>query len=79
MILILKPNLKPESVEFQQLESHLARLENIERRVHQEKGVEQTLTEVYLVGNTAALSIEDMRSLPGVDHVVRVSEAYRIL
>ena len=79
MILILKPNLKPESAEFQQLESHLARLENIERRVHREKGAEQTLTEIYLIGHTAALSVEDMRSLPGVDHVVRVSEEYRIL
>jgi 3-deoxy-7-phosphoheptulonate synthase len=79
MILILKPHINPESPEFQQLERHLARLPNIERRIHREKGAEQTLTEIYLIGSTAALSIEDMRSLPGVDHVVRVSEEYRIL
>ncbi len=79
MILILKPYISSETEEFQQLESHLARLQNIEWRIHQEKGAEQTLTEIYLIGNTAALSIEDMRSLPGVDHVVRVSEEYRIL
>ncbi len=79
MILILKPHVNPETREFQQLENHLARLQNIERRIHQVQGVEQTLTEVYLIGNTAALSIEDIRSLPGVDHVVRVSEEYRIL
>ena len=79
MILILKPHINPETAEYQQLESHLARLQNIELRIHRVQGVEQTLTEIYLIGNTAALSIEDMRSLPGVDHVVRVSEEYRIL
>ncbi|MCA1624728.1 MAG: 3-deoxy-7-phosphoheptulonate synthase [Acidobacteria bacterium] len=79
MILILKPHINPETAEYRQLESHLARLQNIELRVHQVQGVEQTLTEVYLIGHTSALSIEDMQSLPGVDHVVRVSEEYRIL
>ncbi len=79
MILILKPNCKPGTAEFEKLEKHLERLENIERRVHLEQGAEQTLTEIYLIGNTATLSIEDMRALPGVDHVVRVSEEYRVL
>ena len=79
MILILKPLINPESEEYKQLLSHLSRLENIELRVHTEQGVEQTLTEIYLIGNTAALTIQDMQSLPGVDHVVRVSEEYRIL
>jgi 3-deoxy-7-phosphoheptulonate synthase len=79
MILILKPDIKPDAPEYRQLEEHLARLQNIELRVHQEQGVEKTLTEIYLIGKTAALSIEDMRSLPGVDYVVRVSEEYRIL
>lgn len=79
MILILKPHIKPETDEYQKLENHLARLQNIERRIHQVQGVEQTLTEIYLIGNTAALSIEEMKSLPGVENVVRVSEEYRIL
>ncbi|MGI8883430.1 MAG: 3-deoxy-7-phosphoheptulonate synthase [Pyrinomonadaceae bacterium] len=79
MILILKPHINPGTDAFQKLESHLARLQNIELRIHQVEGVEQTLTEIYLIGNTAALTVEDMRSLPGVDHVVRVSEEYRIL
>jgi 3-deoxy-7-phosphoheptulonate synthase len=79
MILILKPNIDSETNEFKQLESHLSRLENIEWRVHREQGAEQTLTEIYLIGNTVALSLEEMRSLPAVDHVVRVSEEYRVL
>ena len=79
MILILKSEIDPAALEYQHLINHLSRLHNIEVRIHKERGAEQTLTEIYLIGSTAALSIEEMRSLPGVDHVVRVSEEYRIL
>jgi 3-deoxy-7-phosphoheptulonate synthase len=37
------------------------------------------LTEIYLIGNTSALSLDEMRSLPGVEHAIRVSEEYRVL
>ena len=47
--------------------------------MHQEIGTQQTLTEIYLIGDTASLSVEDMESLPGVERVVRVSEEYRVL
>lgn len=79
MIVILKPKIGTESREFQRLESHLKNFPNIEMRVHNVEGAEQVLTEVYLIGNTAALSLEEMKSFPGVDHVVRVSEEYRVL
>jgi 3-deoxy-7-phosphoheptulonate synthase len=79
MILILKPYIDDETREFRRIESHLKNLPNIEMRVHQVQGAEQVLTEIYLIGNTAALSLEEMKSFPGVDHVVRVSEEYRIL
>lgn len=79
MILILKPDIDPETREYQRLEEHLKNLPNIEMRVHRVRGAEQVLTEIYLIGSTAALSLEEMRSLPGVDHVVRVSESYRVL
>ena len=79
MILILKPDIQTEAAEYEQLKKHLSRLENIEWRIHQVKGVEHTLTEIHLIGSTAGLLIEDMKSLPAVEHVVRVSEEYRIL
>lgn len=79
MILILTPNIKPESKVYRQLMDHLARLHGIQARVHREQGVEQSLTEIYLIGNTSAIPVEDMRSLPGVERVVRVSEEYRVL
>jgi 3-deoxy-7-phosphoheptulonate synthase len=79
MILILKPHIEAESREFKRLESHLKNLPNIEMRVHHVQGTEQLLTEIYLIGNTAALSLEEMRSFAAVDHAVRVSEEYRVL
>src|SRR5688572_14445785 len=79
MLLILTPNIDPESDVYRQLLAHLGSLQNIQLRVHREQGVEQSLTEVYLIGNTAAISLHDMRSLPGVERAVRVSEEYRVI
>jgi 3-deoxy-7-phosphoheptulonate synthase len=79
MILVLTPNIKPDSDAYKQLVAHLSRLPNIHWRTHHEQGTEQTLTEVYLIGNTASISTDDMKTLPGVERVVRVSEEYRLL
>src|SRR2546422_1835325 len=79
MILILTPNIDPDSHSYQQLMAHLARLQDIRLRVHREQGTEQTLTEIYLIGNTSSISTEDMKSLPGVERVVRVSEENRVV
>lgn len=79
MILILKPNIDAESREFRRIEEHLKNFPNIEMRVHRVEGAQQVLTEVYLIGNTAALSLDEMKGFPGVEHAVRVSEEYRVL
>ena len=79
MILILSSNTGEQSPEYRQLLAHLATLQGIQTRVHVERGTEQTLTEIYLIGNTKLLDIDDMQSLPCVERVVRVSEEYRIL
>jgi 3-deoxy-7-phosphoheptulonate synthase len=51
MILILVPNTRPDSAEYRQLMAHLAKFLGISARIHTEAGVEQTLTEIYLIGN----------------------------
>src|SRR5258706_8948860 len=79
MILILTPNIEPESDTYKQLLAQLSRLPNIQVRVHGEQGAEHSLTEIYLIGNTSAIPVEDMKTLPGVGRVVRVSEEYRVL
>jgi 3-deoxy-7-phosphoheptulonate synthase len=79
MILILTPDINPESEVYRRLMGHLSRLQNIELRVHHEQGAEHSLTEVYLIGNTASVSLDEVRNLPGVERAVRVSEEYRVL
>src|SRR5208282_5158692 len=79
MILILSPNTDQQGADYLQLTAHLAGLPGIQTRVHVERGAEQSVTEIYLIGNTKALDIGDMKSLPCVERVVRVSEEYRIL
>jgi len=79
MILVLEPNTRPEGLDYRMLTSQLERLSNVTFRVHREVGSEVTLTEIYMIGNTAALTIEQMQVLPCVAKVVRVSEPYRVL
>ncbi len=79
MILILQADTDKNGDDFRQLMDHLSSMKNIKSRLHDEVGTRQTLTEVYLVGDTATLVIEDMENLPCVERVVRVSEEYRVL
>jgi len=79
MILILSDSADPQSPEYEQLMQALAQLPNIKTRIHRIQGTERSVTEVYLLGDTKALSIEDMQSLPCVERVIRVSEEYRVL
>jgi 3-deoxy-7-phosphoheptulonate synthase len=79
MILILEENVDLNGPEFKQLMEHLGSLPGIQTRIHHEKGTERVLTEVYLIGSTLQLSVEDMKALPCVERVVRVSEPYRVL
>ncbi|MCC5958912.1 MAG: hypothetical protein JJU08_06200 [Rhodobacteraceae bacterium] len=79
MILILEPDVDRHSDAFHALLEHLNRLEGIKHRTHQVKGSEQVLTEIYLIGNTAALTEEEMSALPCVERVIRISDTYRVL
>ena len=79
MILILHADTDKQGEDYRQLMAFLENLGNIQARVHDEVGTQQVLTEIYLVGDTAALSAEDMQSFTCVERVVRVSEEYRVL
>src|SRR5258708_224716 len=79
MILVLKPNIDEKTSEYQRIEAHLKNFQNIEILVHNFQGTEKLLTELHLIGNTAALSVDELKSFPGVEHVIRVSEVYRVL
>lgn len=79
MILILHADTDKNSDEYRRLMEFLSNLSNIKSRVHDEVGTQQTLTEVYLLGETSGLQIDEMEGLPCVDRVVRISEEYRVL
>jgi 3-deoxy-7-phosphoheptulonate synthase len=79
MIIILRPEITPHSPEYRMLMDYLTNKPGIQTRLHQETGTLQTLTEVYLIGNTAALDKDEIENMPAVERVVRVSEEYRIL
>jgi len=79
MILILDPNLEPGSEPYRELMDYLDHLPSIEARVHHVQGAQQMVTEVYLIGDTVSLDIDDMTALVGVERVVRVSREYRVL
>lgn len=79
MILILAADTDLDSDAYKALQAHLAKLPGITSRVHQVRGAQQTLTEIYLLGDTKVLQIDDMQQLPCVERVVRVSDEYRII
>ena len=79
MILILAPNTDTDSPEFKKLIEQVGQFKNVQTRIHQEVGTSQTLTEVYLVGDTGGLDPEVLAQFPCVDRVVRISDSYRVL
>jgi 3-deoxy-7-phosphoheptulonate synthase len=79
MIIILKPGIGPGEPEYRSLMDYLGTKPGIEVREHQEHGARQTLTEVYLIGETDGLDAEEIAGEPAVERVVRVSDRYRLL
>lgn len=79
MIVILQPNASAADEQFVRTKAFLSALPGITVREHTIHGEERTLTEFYLLGNTAALRREEIEALPLVERVVRISETYRVL
>jgi 3-deoxy-7-phosphoheptulonate synthase len=79
MIVITRPDTDPDSEEFKSLIAFLENKPNIRTNIHREIGAQQTLTEIYLIGDTAALDAAEIESMEVVDRVVRISEEYRVL
>jgi 3-deoxy-7-phosphoheptulonate synthase len=79
MIVILKPDVDRGGFDYQKLVGYLAGLPQIQHRLHEVTGAQQTLTEIYLIGDTASLDQKEIESFEVVDRVVRVSREYRIL
>lgn len=79
MIVILHPDTDKDDDRYRKTLSFLEQLEGIQLRHHVIEGAKQTLTEIYLIGDTHKLDQSEIESLDTVDRVVRISEEYRIL
>jgi 3-deoxy-7-phosphoheptulonate synthase len=79
MIIILHPNADKNDNEYQRLLTHLTALPNIQFRTHREVGTQQTLTEIYLIGDTSPVDAKTIAAFEIVDRVVRISQEYRVL
>jgi 3-deoxy-7-phosphoheptulonate synthase len=79
MLLILHPNIKDTDPAYIKTLVHLQQLSDITVQHHHVSGQQQLLHEIYLLGNTHTLSIDEIEALPAVEKVIRISEEYRIL
>lgn len=79
MIVILQPEVSTASETGRRVLEYLKAKPGITPRIHEVTGVQQVLSEIYLVGDTASLDRSEIESLPGVDSVVKVSRSYAVL
>ncbi len=79
MLIILHADTDPQSPDYASLLKFLESLPEVEYRIHEVQGAEQKLTEIYLIGNTAALDKEQIEAFEVVDRVIRISDEFRIL
>ena len=74
MLLILHPDTDPRGEAYRTTLQHLQQLPGIAVKRHLVQGQQQTLTELYLIGDTHALDRDELAMLPAVERVVRISE-----
>lgn len=79
MIIILHPDASSSDPGYIKFMDYLAALRNIQIKTHEIAGVEQKLTEIYLIGDTTQLDKHQIEDFEVVERVVRVSREYRIL
>lgn len=79
MIVILEPDCLEESRAYQETLDFLSNLPGVETRIHRVQGSHELITEIYLIGDTGKLSLDEISSLPAVVQVVRISQEYRVL
>ncbi|MBS0287868.1 MAG: 3-deoxy-7-phosphoheptulonate synthase [Proteobacteria bacterium] len=79
MIVILKPSIDIHSSEYRFTLDTLSQLPGIDIQMHRTQGHLEVIHEIYLIGDTEHISIENIEALPGVSRVIRISAQYQIL
>lgn len=75
MIIILKPSINQHSPDYQYTLQALQNLPHIEVHIHTTVGKAQTITEIYLMGDTRHIAAEHIEALPAVDRVIKISHS----
>ena len=65
MLVILNANTEETAEDYKRTWSHLQGLPEIRLQKHKVQGRGQQLTEIYLIGNTTKINLEEIESLSG--------------
>lgn len=79
MLVILKPDTDRNSQEYSETIGYLKNLKNVNLAEHSIEGFQQTLSEIYLVGDTSRVDRNSVEALPAVERVIRISQSYKVL
>jgi 3-deoxy-7-phosphoheptulonate synthase len=79
MIIVMKPDILPEAPETAEVVRLAESYPEIQTEVRKIQGATRVLTEVYLLGPTAAVPQEPFDEFPGVEKVIRIREKYRAI
>ncbi|MBX7096906.1 MAG: 3-deoxy-7-phosphoheptulonate synthase [Myxococcaceae bacterium] len=78
-MIVMRSEVTPDGPEVTHLRRVAANHASLTTEVRHMQGAERTLTEIHLLGNTAAVPTETFEGLPGVERVVRIKERYRAI
>lgn len=79
MIIVLKPSVDQTSPEYQYTWRALNNIPQVDVKINVTQGHHETITEIYLLGDTTHVSKENIEALPGVARVIRITNDYKIL
>jgi 3-deoxy-7-phosphoheptulonate synthase len=79
MIIVMKPDLRPGAPEVARVVRLAKSYPDIDTEVREIQGATRALTEIYLLGPTAAVPVEPFEEFTGVEKVIRIREKYRAI
>ncbi len=77
MIIIMRPEIRADGPEVEDIVSFLSHFPEIKVKIVESEGEIRPVTEIHLIGPTHNIPAEPIKSMDGVEMVVRVSSKYR--
>lgn len=79
MIIILEPDLADHGAAVSAIRAVAGRFRGVTVKPYEFRGTSHRVTEVHVLGSTAAVPVAAFEDVPGVRQVVRVSAKYRLI